>query len=132
MTELRAHFLSKYPVDFKAGQIYRGDKEVSFFTFTPLSLRKQKLKVVIVFNHQKDRFEVWLAGQNKDVQKKYWTLFKDSDWNKHNIPNDIKRGFSIVDSILVAKPSFKTLDKLKLQIESKAMTFVKDIEEVLV
>ena len=87
--------------------------------------KKQKLKIAIVFNHQKIRFEIWLAGQNKQIQKKYWEIFKGSDWNKYHIPSTINDGFSIVDNILVENPNFDDLEILTEQIETKTMEFTK-------
>lgn len=131
MTALRAHFISRFPTGFKAGQIYKGKKEISFFTFTPLSLHQQKLKIAIVWNYQNDRFEIWLAGQNRQIQKQCWSFFKDSNWSKYPVPNNITAGFSIVDSILVANPNFNDADKLILQIEAKAMAFIQGIADAM-
>jgi hypothetical protein len=121
----------QYPVGFKAGQIYKGrNKEVAFFTFTPLSLQKQKSKIAIVFSYQKNRFEIWLAGQNRQIQKKFWNLFKGSDWNKYHIPAKLTDGFSIVDHVLIANPNLNESERLKLHIESEAMNFINDMTDV--
>jgi len=130
MQDLRAHFIREYPIKYKAGQIYKGNKEISFFTFTPTMLQRQKLKIAIVFNMQQNRFEIWLAGQNREIQKKYWSLFKSSNWNKYHIPDKMANGFSIVDHILVNNPNFKEPDKLTLKVESGVMKFISDIVDV--
>lgn len=131
MTELNTQLKNKYSPDFKIGQNYKGDKEISFFTLTPTSLQKQKLKIAIVYNYQGNQFEIWLAGQNREIQKKYWSIFKDSYWDKYHIPENVNAGFSIVDHVLVAKPNFRDSEKLKFKIESEAMKFIDDILEVL-
>ena len=112
INNLRIHFIHEYPINFKIGQVYKGNKEISFFTFTPTVLQQEKLKIAIVFNFQKNRFEIWLAGQNRKVQKKYWSIFKDSDWNKYHIPENPKEGFSIIDHIIVENPDFQYSDEL--------------------
>ena len=73
------------------------------------------------------RFEIWLAGQNKQIQKKYWEIFKGSDWNKYHIPSTTDEGFSIVDNTLVENPDFDNLETLTEQIETKTMEFIKEI-----
>jgi hypothetical protein len=128
---LRAHFTKNYPEDYAIGSIYYGDTTITYFPFTPKTLKEQKLKIAIVFNHQKMRFEIWLAGQNKQIQKKYWEVFKGSDWNKYNVPTTIDDGFSIVDNVLVENPKFNDLQTLTEQIETKTMEFIKEITKVL-
>ena len=89
------------------------------------------MKTAIVFIHQTCRFEIWLAGYNKQVQQKYWELFKESDWNKYPIVSTTKGVDSIIESILVADPDFSNLDGLTKQIESVALRFIKDVESFL-
>jgi len=131
MKHLRTCFMKNYPVDYVTGSLYSGDMTITYFPFTPKILKEQKLKIAIVFNHQKLRFEIWLAGQNKQIQKKYWEIFKGSDWNKYHIPSTTDEGFSIVDSILVENPNFDDLDMLTGQIETGTMEFIKEIIKVL-
>src|SRR5574344_2414084 len=128
MRNLRTYFIKKYPVDYSIGSLYTGEMTITYFPFTPKTLKEQKLKIAIVFNHQKIRFEIWLAGQNRQIQKKYWEIFKDSDWHKYHIPSSITDGFSIVDNILVENPDFDNLEILTEQIESGALEFIKEME----
>lgn len=131
MKNLRTYFINNYPVDYVIGSIYSGDMTITYFPFTPRTLKEQKLKIAIVFNHQKIRFEIWLAGQNKQIQKKYWEIFKGSDWKMYHIPSTIDDGFSIVDNILVENPNFDDLDTLTEQIETRTIEFIKEIIKVL-
>src|SRR5574344_2804224 len=128
MRNLRTYFIKKYPVDYSIGSLYTGEMTITYFPFTPKTLKNQKLKIAIVFNHQDLRFEIWLAGQNKQIQKKYWEIFKDSDWHKYHIPSSITDGFSIVDNILVENPDFDNFEILTEQIESGALEFIKEME----
>jgi hypothetical protein len=128
---LRTHFIKHFSDDYVIGSIYTDDKNITYFPFTPKELKKQKLKIAIVFNHQKMRFEIWLAGQNRQIQKKYWEIFKESDWNKYHIPSAINEGFSIVDHILIENPDFDDLDSLTEQIETGTLKFIEDITEAL-
>ena len=89
------------------------------------------MKIAIVFNYDAFRFEVWLAGYNKQVQTKYWKLFKESDWNKYYIVSTTKGIDSIIEFILVDNPDFSDLDNLTKQIERGTMKFIKDIENFL-
>ena len=99
--ELRLYFKNKYPDYSVSGSIYYGYMDMTYFSFFPESLKLRKLKVAIVFLHDAFRFEVWLAGYNKQVQTKYWKLFKESDWNNYRIPSTTKGVDSIRKHIVV-------------------------------
>ncbi len=128
---LRAHFKNKYPDYFVSGSVYYGYMDMTYFAFFPKSLKRQKLKIAIVFVHDTFRFEVWLAGYNKQVQAKYWKLFKESNWNKYRIPSTTKGVDSIMEYILVDNPDFSDLDNLTSQIERGTLKFIEDVEVFL-
>ncbi|MBN1974305.1 MAG: hypothetical protein JW787_11740 [Sedimentisphaerales bacterium] len=128
---LRTHFNSKYPNYFVSGSIYQGYMDMTYFSFIPESLKNRKLRIAIVFSYNTFRFEVWLAGYNKQVQSKYWKLFKESGWNKYHIVPDIKGVDSIIEYILVENPDFSELDVLTKQIEKGTLKFIEDIESFL-
>jgi hypothetical protein len=131
LMKLRTYFSNKYSVDFVIGNVYQGYMDITYFPFTPIPFKKQKLKIAIVFNHMKIRFEIWLVGQNRQIQKKYWKKFKNSDWDKYHIPESIREGFSIVDHMLIENPGFNNLNQLTKQIESGTIEFIKEIADVL-
>jgi len=123
---LRVHFKNKY-TEYSVSGIYQGYMDMTYFSFSPESLKRRKLKIAIVFPHETFRFEVWLAGYNKKVQTEYWKLFKESNWNKYQIPPSIKGVDSIVKHILVDNPDFSDLDTLRMQIETGTLKFINDV-----
>ncbi len=127
--DLRVYFKNKYPTYFVSG-IYQGYMDMTYFSFSPESLKSQKLKIAIVFIHETFRFEVWLAGYNKKVQNKYWKLFKEMDC-KYHIPPTTKGVDSIMEYILVDNPDFSDLDNLTEQIETGTLEFINDVENLL-
>jgi len=129
--DLRVFFKKKYPDYFVSGSIYYGYMDMTYFSFIPESLKRRKLRIAIVFIHDTCRFEVWLAGYNKDIQSKYWKLFKESDWNKYRIPSTTKGVDSITEYILVGNPDFSDLDALTKHIERGTLKFIKDVEKFL-
>jgi len=129
--ELRSYFEKKYPDYFVSGSVYFGYMDMTYFSFFPESLKLLKLKVAIVFVHDTFRFEVWLAGYNKQVQTKFWKLFRESGWNQYCIPSTTKGVDSIIEGILVDNPDFSDLDTLTKQIETGTLKFIDDIENFL-
>jgi len=124
---LRIHFKNKYPDYFVSGSIYHGYMDMTYFSFFPESLKRRNLKIAIVFIHDTIKFEVWLAGYNKQIQTKYWKLFKESDWNKYHIPSTTKGVDSIIEHTLVDNPDFNDLDTLTKQIERGTLKFIRDV-----
>ena len=129
--DLKTHFKNKYPDYFVSGSIYYGYMDMTYFSFFPKSLKHRGLKIAIVFVHDTFRFEVWLAGYNKQVQTKYWKLFKESGWDKYHVVSTTKDVDSIMEYILVDNPDFSDLDTLTKQIERGTLKFIKDVESFL-
>ena len=128
---LRMYFKNKYSDYFVSSNIYYGYMDMTYFAIFPEFLKHRKLKIAIVFIHESFRFEVWLAGYNKQVQAKYWKLFKESDWNKYRIVPAIKGVDSILEYIVVDNPDFGDLDALTKQIEVGTLNFIEEIEKFL-
>lgn len=129
--DLKTHFKNKYPDYLVSGSIYYGYMDMTYFSFLPRSLKDRNLKIAIVFIHDQFRFEAWLAGYNKQVQEKYWKLFRESGWDKYRIVSTIKGADSIVESLLVDNPDFSDLQALTQKIEKEALIFIRDIESFL-
>lgn len=128
---LKAYFKNKYPDYFVSGSIYYGHMDMTYFSFFPKSFKQRQLKIAVVFIHDTCSFEVWLAGFNKQVQQKYWKLFKESGWNQYHIVPTTKGVDAILDSVLVSHPDFSDLETLTQQIEQSTMKFIQDIENFL-
>lgn len=128
---LRTYFQSRYSAYFVSGSLYAGYMDMSYFSFTPASLKQRGLKIAIVFVHETFRFEVWLGGNNKQVQAKYWKLFQESGWDRYHVVPTTKGMDSIVEHVLAAEPDFGDLEALTQQIEAGTMEFIRGIENFL-
>lgn len=129
--DLRTYFKNNYPDYVVSGGLYFGYMDMTYFSFFPVSLKQKKLKIAIVFIHQTCRFEVWLAGYNKQVQSKYWKLFKESGWQKYYMPSTTKGVDSILEYVIVEHPDFRNLEALTTQIEKATLHFIRDVEDFL-
>ncbi len=128
--DLRTHFVKEFP-DLLPGAVYHGYMDMTYFPVFPRTLKNLKLKIAIVLIHDKMRFEVWLVGYNKQIQSKYWKLFKENEWGKYRIPSTIKGADSIIEYTLVENPNFNNLDVLTKQIKDGTLAFINDIEDFL-
>lgn len=129
--ELRAYFHKEYDTYFKLGSVYQGNPDFSYFSLTTEELKKQKLKFVIILNHKPLCFSICLSGQNKSIRKKYWSLFKGSDWDKYRITESINDSLMIIDHILAKNPDFNNPNKLTERIEMESMKFINEIRDIL-
>lgn len=129
--QLRTLFKNKYPDYFVSGTIYYGYMDMTYFAFTPKSLKDRGLKIAIVFIHEGNRFEAWLAGNNKQIQLKYWQIFKDSDWISYPLVATTEGADAIVEHVVVQHPNFDHLEALTAQIETGTLKFIQDIEGLL-
>jgi hypothetical protein len=128
---LKTHFKKQYPDYFVSGSLYFGYMDMTYFSFTPPSLKKRKLKIAVVFLHEAFRFEIWLGGVNKQVQKKYWKLINEYGWDQYNLVSPAKGIDSILENILVENPDFSDLDTLTEKIEGRSLDFIRDVEHFL-
>lgn len=125
---LRNYFEKKYPDYYTPGSIYQGYMDMTYFSFTPESLKNMKLKIAIVFIYEKFSFEVWLAAVNKQVQKKFMKLFNDNSFDKYLLHSNTDSVDSILECTLTDNPDFNNSESLTEQIEKKTLDFIKEIE----
>jgi len=123
--QLRTYFLNNYP-EYMVGNLYYGYMDMTYFPISVKKLKDRKLKIAIVFLHDKCQFEAWLSGSNRKVQKKYSEIISDYDWNKYRI--DPKNADSIIECTLDANPDFSNTIVLTKKIEESTISFIKDIE----
>jgi Family of unknown function (DUF7000) len=130
MMGLRTHFKSRYP-DFAVSGLYQGYMDMTYFALFPPSLKQRDLKIAIVFNYDTFRFEAWLAGSNRKVQRQYWELFRDSQWPEYRVVTPGSGIDSIVECDLAKDFDFSDPDALTSSIETATVAFIGDVERFL-
>jgi len=130
MMDLRSHFKIRYPTYSTSG-LYQGYMDMTYFAVVPPSLKHRELKAAILFNYEAFKFEAWLAGTNRQVQRKYWELFRDSRWTEYRVVKPAKGVDSIIECDLAKDLDFGDRDRLTVIIEEKAIEFIGDVERFL-
>lgn len=128
---LKSFFETKYPEYCQSSGVYYGFMDMTYFALFPKSLKQRKLKIAIVFIHEKFRFEVWLSGINKTVQAKYLKLIGEKGWTEYRLPAATKGSDSIIECVLAENPDFSDLDALEKQIEVGTLEFIRAVEMFL-
>jgi hypothetical protein len=130
MMDLRIHFQNRYP-SYSISGLYQGYLDMTYFAIIPPSLKHRNLKIAIVFNYEAFRFEAWLSGANRQIQRKYWELFRDSHWAEYRVVTPAKGVDSIIECNLAEDFDFGNLDSLTASIEENTVTFINKIEKFL-
>ncbi len=131
LMSVRAYLAIHYPGYFVSSNIYTGYMDMSYFSVSPESLKRRKLKIAVVFIHETCRFEAWLAGINKLVQAQYWDLFRESAWDRYPIVPGIQGRDAIIEHTIVEHPNFADLDGLTKLIETETLDFIGNIDTFL-
>jgi hypothetical protein len=130
MMGLRTHFKKRYP-DFAVSGLYQGYMDMTYFALFPPSLRNCDLKVAIVFNYDAFRFEAWLTGRNRGVQRQQWELFRGSQWPEYRVVTPGRGVDSILECELAKDFDFSDRDALTSSIETATAAFIDDVGRFL-
>jgi hypothetical protein len=122
--KLNSLFSKNLSDKFSFGSIFQGYMDYTYFYFSNNFLKDRKLRFGIVLNHEKMRFEIWLMGQNLEVQEKYWEFLKNTKWNKNKTT---RPQYSVLEAVLVENPNFDDLDSLSQQIENSLVLISDEI-----
>lgn len=123
-----AELKSKFSTQYTTGNISFGYLDYTYFPFFNQYLRSQKLRFGVVLNHEKMQFELWLIGQNVDVQRKYWQILKNSIWNSNR--RDMPK-YSVLEVVLENQIDFNDKEKMNQNIISRAIDLSLEIQEYL-
>jgi hypothetical protein len=130
MMDLRKRFQIGHP-DYSVSGLYQGYLDMTYFAVVPPSLKRHGLKIAIVFNYGAFKFEAWLAGSNRQIQRKYWELFKDTPRAEYRVVAPAIGVDSIVECNLAEHFDFRDPGTLTSVIEKRAVKFTNDIERFL-
>ena len=130
MLDLRTHFESRY-ADLAPSGLYQGYLDMSYFALFPPALRARKLKIAIVFNYDAFRFEAWLAASNRQIQRRYWELFRDSQWPDYRVVAPARGIDAIVECDLAQDFNLDDPAALTARIEAAAIAFAADMERFI-
>lgn len=130
VSTLKSYMTSKYP-NYKSSTIYFGYMDMTYFGFTPKDLQKQGLKIAIVYLHEQNKFELWLVGRNKNIQKKYIEILKDTNIFNYRLSVAKPGVDSIIETTLIEKPDFDNFDNLISNVDRKTIEFINNIYSIL-
>ena len=130
MSRLRTHFASTRGERAVSG-LYQGCFDMTYFALFPPALKSRDLKLAIVFDYEAFGFKVWLAARNRNVQRQYWELLRDSGWSKYRLIEPAAGIDAIVEHEVASGFELDDPDALTSRIEKAAAALLDDLEQVL-
>lgn len=73
-------------------------------------------------------FELWLMGQNADIQRKYWKILQKTKWNYNQ---KIMPEYSIVEIVLETNIDFENQESMTHYIIERSVSLASQIQEYL-
>ena len=128
LTKYVSELKYRFPKEYKTGNISFGYLDYTYFPFFNDFLRGKKLRFGIVLNHKKIQIELWLMGQNRGLQEKYWDLLKDTKWNEHI--KDMPK-YSVLELCLDSNLDFNNKDVMTDRILERVVMAAKEIEKFI-
>lgn len=125
---LKTHFKNQFADKYCFGNVFPGYMDYTYFYFFDDYLRNKKLRFGVVLNHSKMRFELWLLGQNAEVQDKYWKLLKNTEWNQSRTD---RPQYSVLEAVLIETPDFDNQDALTNEISERVMCVINDVKDYI-
>ncbi len=130
MLGLLTHFKNSHP-DTAVSGLYQGYLDMTYFALFPPHLKQRDLKIAIVFNYTAFRFEAWLAASNRQVQRQYWELFRDSRWPDYRVVAPASGVDALVECDLAVDFDLSDPDALTARIEAGTAAFNNDMARFL-
>jgi hypothetical protein len=126
MYELKAHLEGKHP-EYAASALYFGYMDMTYFAFTPPDLRDRKLKIAIVYLHEENRFEVWLAANNRKLQADCIQTLSHKDLGIYSLSQMAPGVDAIIAEVIIDQPDYDCPNQMKERIETKTLQFAEDM-----
>ena len=130
MGKLRVNYIKNHP-DSGIGSIYQGYMDMTYFSLITELLKDKGLKIAVVYLHEKGTFEVWLSARNRDIAKKYESLFNNSILDKKKFFHDDTNQDAIIEFTLTSTPNFEDQASLTDIIEQGVEDFITAIYSLL-
>jgi len=128
MMSLRNYFINNHP-EYNIGNLYQGYMDITYFPILTPMLKSRKLKLAVVFDHYKVRFEIWLSAQNRKIRNQHINLLQHKVLNnKYSISENPD---SIIETVIIENPDFSELHRITNDIEMATMKFIWDLTNVL-
>ncbi len=128
--KLRVYFIKAYPY-CEIGGLYQGYMDMSYFPLSTEQLKDKGLKIAIVYVHDKGCFEVWLSAKNREISKRYTSIFLDKVFDEIDVFHDENNPDAIIECVLIKLPDFENQEVLRDTIAKGVEKFTLAVNSLL-
>ena len=126
VSQLQTRLLERFPA-CSAGAFYPGYLDMTYFALTPPELRERKLKLAVVYLHAENRFELWLAANNRALQAEAAEQLAKLPLGGYEVTRPAPGVDAIIAAIAVAEPDFDRPDDLIRTLAEAFSVFSRDM-----
>ncbi|GEM_PF-211773 len=130
MAGLKAALETRLP-EHAASALYFGYMDMTYFAFTPAELKNKKLKIAVVYLHEENRFELWLAANNRQIRAEVIERLRHKNTGAYVVSQAGAGVDSIIASAVAGQPDFDRPDMLRGLLIAKFKEFEYDMLCVL-
>lgn len=130
VSQLQARLLERFPA-CAAGAFYPGYLDMTYFALTPPELRERKLKLAVVYLHAENRFELWLAANNRALQAEAAEQLAKLPPGGYEVTRPAPGVDAIIAAIAAAEPDFDRLDDLMQTLADAFSVFSRDMTALI-
>jgi len=126
VSQLQSRLQAQFP-DCAAGAFYPGYLDMTYFALTPPELRESKLKIALVYLHAENRFELWLAANNRALQAETVQRLAGIPLGGYALTQPAPGVDAIIAHIADAEPDFDQPDELARTLAGTFAAFSRDM-----
>lgn len=130
LNELKTHLGNKHP-EYFVSALYQGYMDMSYFALASATMRQQGLKIALVYLHTERRFEAWLSGSNKHIQREYIERLRGKNLGALKLSSPEPGVDSIVEVVLAEVPDFGHMEELQIELTAAVEQFISGISAIL-
>lgn len=130
VSQLQTRLQEQFP-DCAAGAFYPGYLDMTYFALTPPELRENKLKLALVYLHAENRFELWLAANNRALQAEAVKRLAGVPLGGYALTQPAPGVDAIIAHVAAAEPDFDRPDDLAKTLAGAFAAFSRDMTELV-
>ena len=111
--------------------LYHGYLDMTYLPVTTETLKRNGLKIAIVFNYSLFQFEIWLSAVNRKKRNEVLEVISQSKGIKYKAVQNNENTDAIIEIIIKGINEFNNKSRIVSLITKKTIAFIDDIEEFI-
>jgi hypothetical protein len=111
--------------------LYHGYLDMTYLPVTTETLKRNGLKIAIVFNYSLFQFEIWLSAVNRKKRNEVLEVITQSKGIKYKAVQNNENTDAIIEIRIKGINEFNNKSRIVSLITKKTIAFIDDIEEFM-